>query len=322
MAKSYKIDLATVADRLAHLFPEIEKISLFGSRRHGTRSLRSDIDLLIETNAYLRASDVRDCILQRFPAVDAFLLNGNRAVSCLNDSFVEADTPLQVAERLQAVTFWTRHGGQLPGLPFPILQDVATNVVFEATSLPNLHVAEEARRTLFKTAAANGMPELPHIGTTALECAEFIVEVMRRLIIDPDTLSKRGQAATGWTTRLKSEYDFQDLLWIVVKPWLPGFAREEVTISYDGHDKKADFSYANNQLVIELKHITSTGTMASVLKTLKGLADFYTRHPNIRVAIFAILVEPSVQLDAARWESDYSQLSTAPQVRTVILMNR
>jgi hypothetical protein len=53
-------------------------------------------------------------------------------------------------------------------------------------------------------------------------------------------------------------------------------------------------------------------------KTLIGLRSFYEQHPNVRVILFAILVERDVDLDDAKWESDFTFTERAPQVWTRI----
>ena len=46
-----------------------------------------------------------------------------------------------------------------------------------------------------------------------------------------------------------------------------------------------------------------------------------THHPNVRVAIFAILVEIDVDLDDAKWEADFSFRENQPEVWTRIFRN-
>jgi hypothetical protein len=56
-------------------------------------------------------------------------------------------------------------------------------------------------------------------------------------------------------------------------------------------------------------------------KTLAGLQDFYANHANVHPLIFAILVEKGVELDALKWESDYSFTKRATQVWARIFRN-
>ena len=128
-----------------------------------------------------------------------------------------------------------------------------------------------------------------------------------------------GKRSKGITVELNDEYDLQSLFLISVKPWLPDLAREEVTVHYDGQDKSADFSLLDSQIVIEMKHVKDTKTKAAVAKTLSGLATFYKRNANVRELLFAVLVEPGLDLDDHKWEVDFSSLAQSVNIRTIIL---
>jgi len=67
-----------------------------------------------------------------------------------------------------------------------------------------------------------------------------------------------------------------------------------------------------------LKHVKDANTKALVIKTLAGLSNFYSSHPNIRVLILAILVEKDVDLDDSKWESDFTFRTNQPEVWTRI----
>ncbi len=77
----------------------------------------------------------------------------------------------------------------------------------------------------------------------------------------------------------------------------------------------------SNQLIWELKHVKDANTKGAVVKTLAGLGNFYKTHPNVRVAIFAILVEKDLDLDDAKWESDFSFRENQPEVWTRLFRN-
>jgi hypothetical protein len=146
-----------------------------------------------------------------------------------------------------------------------------------------------------------------------------ISDVARRMIFRSDQLGQRGFAKSGWTVNLSSEYDCQNLFFTVVKPWLSGLAREEVTVHFDDQAKQADFSLFEGHLVIEMKFIDSPGKKAEVVKTLDGLRRFYARNANVGCLLFIIFAKRGVTLDDARWEADYSFRATAPQVVTIIV---
>ena len=85
------IDLRELAGALAGEFPAIQALWLFGSRRHRTRSIRSDIDLLVCASDHIRPNDFRNAIRRHCPALDLFIVDGGKATSCMNESFVQAD---------------------------------------------------------------------------------------------------------------------------------------------------------------------------------------------------------------------------------------
>ena len=192
------------------------------------------------------------------------------------------------------------------------------------TSLPN-GTAEywevSALQKYFKAARQNGLTVKPYLGVSTEEASEFLISVIRSLTEVNKTVTNHGQAKTGWTKNLQSEYDFQNLFWITVKPWLPNLSREQTAIIYDGNKKQSDFSLFNDQLVLELKHIKDDGDKRETVKTLEGLKTFYTLHPNIRRLIFAILVDKTVDLDDKKWEADFSYPDERPSVVTVIIRN-
>jgi hypothetical protein len=139
------------------------------------------------------------------------------------------------------------------------------------------------------------------------------------MIFQPDQLGPRGAARSGWTVNLSSEYDCQNLFYTVVKPWLPGVGREEVTVRFDDHEKRADFSLFEGKLVVEMKFIDSNAKKSEVVKTLDGLARFYSRNANVGCLLFIIFVKENIVLDDRRWEYDYSFRTTSPQVITIVV---
>jgi hypothetical protein len=160
-----------------------------------------------------------------------------------------------------------------------------------------------------------GLPIQPYLGSTVHEVANFLVAKIRRALSAAVQLNPKGK---GLKVDLKPKYDFQNLFFLTVKPWLPGLAREELTIRYDGQDKVADFNLFSNQIVLELKHVRDLNTKAAVVKTLDGLRNFYVAHPNIRVLIMAVLVAKEIVFDDSKWESDFSFMQRDPQVWTRI----
>jgi len=319
---TYKIrDLATW---IGARFDQIEALYLFGSRRYRTGSSRSDIDVLVELepDSHIRPADLRAFSSEVCPALDLFLAEGGKAVSCENESSVRAPTFGELVRKLEAVRFWKRSGGVIESADIDWTVTVPMDVEFVPTAMltgtPIPGRWPRSFRSFARQIDSLGLPTQPYIGSAASDVAAFLVDEFRRAMEARLNLGPKGR---GLSIDLQNEYDFQNLFYLTVKPWLPGLGREDVTIRYDGQEKKADFNLFSNQLIWELKHVKDANTKGAVVKTLAGLSNFYTAHPNVRVAIFAILVNKDVELDNSKWEEDFSFREIQPQIWTRIFRN-
>jgi hypothetical protein len=275
--------------------PILEKISIFGSRAYGTGSTRSDCDLLIEFDQAqnLKTSDLRDFTLEKCPALDFFVAIGGRATSCSNDSYVYAGSVEELKTRLDAKLIWSRADG-FANSPFDAVSWVFETNQFSdyiPTSLPDAHISERSWQAIIKRAEQNNLPTLPYIGDSVDLASAILADVAKKMILNKADLCQRGKAVDGWTVALNSEYDCQNLFYTVIKPWIGSVGREEVTISYDGQDKKADFHLFGNRLIIEMKFIESNKKKQEVIKTLDGLSKFYKTNANIRILLMLIFVK-------------------------------
>jgi hypothetical protein len=319
---SYK--LKDLAIWLGRAFPEITALYLFGSRRYRTRSPRSDIDILVELDpgAHIRPAELRAFSSASCPALDLFTADGGKAVSCENESYVSAASFSELVKKLEAVCFWKRTEGVLDDADIDWIVRIPTDVTFIPTVLKSGSPVAGSWMRSFRSFAEEveslGLPTRPYLGFTPIEVGRFLLDVFRRAVQDRSRLNVKGK---GIELVIRDEYDFQNLFYLTVKPWLPGLGREEITIRYDGQNKIADFNLFSNQLIWELKHIKDASTMAAVAKSLSGLSNFYSNHPNVRLIIFVILVEKDVSLDDAKWEADFSFSEHQPEVWTRIFRN-
>lgn len=317
-------DLEAAIKVLCGEFQEIEAVYIFGSRRYQTQSTRSDIDILLECSGDIKKSRLRDFILKHRTALDLFVMDNGRAESVANESYIKESDNSSLISRLDAVELYRRGSGSSEFFPKYKQQSIDRRVAFKLTVLPgkSSEVYEvQALQKFFATANEHGLPSRPYIGISTSEACDFLVSVIKGIPSANRNVSNHGSASSGWTIKLASEYDFQNLFWITIKPWLPGLAREEVAISYDGKDKKADFNLFGSQLLIEFKHVKDAGDVRETTKTLAGLTDFYQRHPNVRVLVFAILVDQTVAMDDLKIESDYSFTTNSPKVVTIVVRN-
>lgn len=323
MRQTITHDLHELIERLAVEQPAISELYLFGSRAYGTLSPRSDCDIIVRTapDGRIKGSDLRDFASAHCPPLDLFLCTESRATSVANDSYVYAATFDALVSKLDALLLWTRYAG-FAEFAFKGSGDwtfeVSSQVDFVPSMLPDAAVGGATWQYKMQKVEALGLPSLPYIGDSLAKASTQIIEIARRMVIKPSDLGPRGNAKAGWTVNLASEYDCQNLFFTVVKPWLPGLGREEVTIYFDDQKKLSDFSLFEGKLVIEMKFIDGTGKKAEVVKTLDGLARFYARNANVGALLFIIYVKEGVELDHRRWEQDYSTAATSPTVTTVV----
>jgi len=316
-----KHNLKALLDALVTAQPKIASLYLFGSRAYETGSTRSDCDILVGVSSgnHVRSSELRDFAMKHCSALDFFIATGGHAISCLNDSFVYADSFDELTKRLDAVLMWDKASG-FQNVPFDWFFETSAFVDFAPTCLPNASVNELSWQTIIKRAEHSGLPSYPYIGDTIDKATAMITEVAKRMVLRSSDLGQRGNAKNGWTVNLASEYDCQNLFYSVMKPWIPSVGREEVTIRYDDQDKIADFNLFDSKLVIEMKFIDSDSKKREVVKTLDGLSRFYARNANIRVLLILVFVKASVDVDATRWVSDYTFFKNTPRVITHVII--
>jgi predicted nucleotidyltransferase len=317
-------DLEAAVKKLASTFDVIEAIYLFGSRRFGTGSTRSDVDIIIVPKEYIKPSLLRNYVLETNTALDIFVLMDGRAISVANESYISGVSNEDVLKILNAKLLYEPSTGSSEYLQKLQQLELDSRVQYELTSLPNSSTAGVQVQALIKmmnSCREKDLPTRPYLGQSTREASEFIIKIIRSLPGVGQSVTGYQHANGGWTTNLRNEYDFQNLFWIVCKPWLPELTREPITIQFDGNDKLADFSLFRNQLIIELKHVKDDNTKRSIVKTLVGLKDFYEQHPNVRVLIFGILVDDEVDLDGALWEASYTFTDNTPSVHTVVVRN-
>jgi len=131
-----KYDLGQLADAIGDAHPEIEALYLFGSRRYQTKSVRSDVDILVVTNGYVKPADLRDFSEQYCTALDLFIVRDGRATSCQNESFIEAGSTSELIRQLDAIRFWQRNVGRIQAkISWTI--ELRDDVTYMMTALPN-----------------------------------------------------------------------------------------------------------------------------------------------------------------------------------------
>ena len=130
----------------------------------------------------------------------------------------------------------------------------------------------------------------------------------------PTHYQRRARSFSFGSIKMENEYDFQNLIHFLMRPVFSDIISETFEIEIDGNSKYADFALMHSQIVVEAKWIDTTNKKAEVLKTLKGLADFYTQNPNVRSLIMVVLCKSNVELDTVLLEHQYSFEKSTPPI--------
>jgi predicted nucleotidyltransferase len=311
-------DLRDLIKEASAKFP-IKAIYLFGSRRFKTLSLRSDIDIFFISKAYIKHSDLRDFIDEICIALDIFILENGRAISVVNESYIQFADDAETLAATRAIALWSEKDGPADDAEFSWVQEYAEHVDFTKTVLPNLNLVVSMER-LKARLSMQGLPTDPIIGESEAEIANRLISTAR--VIAEFKISDfpgKGSARTSFVVSPQSEYDFQDLFWIAIKPWIGVAAREQIEVFYDGQRKRSDFSFMNSRFIVEMKFAKDEDDKREIVKTLKGLENFYRENANVHFILFIIYARKSAGIDRVSWESRYSTTSSEPHVILTVI---
>ena len=312
-------NLKDIARTLNSRIDTIEEIYLFGSRGFNTNSYRSDIDLLVYTKTPLKVAEISHWLYTELNPVDIFETNDKIiARSFLNGSSITADKH-DIVETLQAKLLWTKDKDFSTSFD-QWEQFTLKDAEFIPTMLPIPNDFSGIARKFTSILEENGYPTT-FLGTEWGEILESIHKIIQQSVSVPQFFNARAKFISKGNFKLDDEYDFQNLIHIVLKPWLPSTESENLVVRYNVQDKNADFSILKNSIVIEAKHIKTNNDRAGILKTLEGLKEFYKTNANVKGLLFLILVDKTVTLDDYKIEADFSYRSTSPVVLTRIIRN-
>lgn len=311
-------NLRDIIGDLVTKWPAIESIHLFGSRARRTGSYRSDIDFIVYSQTPLPAADVAPWLNEVYNPVDLFETNDLRlARSLINGSSIVATTGT-VIQKVDAVSLWTR--AESFSATFDQWQQFT---IIDATFIPTIFPISrdfaEVANSYHKKLHDLGLPDT-HLGFDWRDVGRSLAVIVQHAVNVPARLGKRAKNISVANLVFSDEYDFQNLIHLILRPWLPSLESEPFVIKYAGQEKNADFSILGNNLVIEAKVIRSATEQASVVKQLAGLADLYSTGPNIKCLLFLILVDVAVKLDCLKIEKDFSnELKSAPIILVKVI---
>jgi hypothetical protein len=111
--------------------------------------------------------------------------------------------------------------------------------------------------------------------TQISEVIEILVKKLPRAM-HPLTHRRKGAQPLSFST----EYDVQDLLHALLRPWVADIRPEEFTPSYAGSSTRMDFLLPKHRLVIELKFVRDGIHAKKIGEELIVDIDHYRRHPD------------------------------------------
>lgn len=124
-------------------------------------------------------------------------------------------------------------------------------------------------------------------------------------------LSNRRKGAT--TLAFRSEYDVQDLLHAMLRPWIADIRAEEYTPSYAGSSTRMDFLLPAHSLVIETKIVRDSAHARQIGKELTIDIAHYRAHPACDF-LWCIVYDPDKLIpNVAGLIDDLSGGVTSPQ---------
>ena len=107
------------------------------------------------------------------------------------------------------------------------------------------------------------------------ELLSVLVRGLRRAMY-PLTNRRKGSTQLSFS----SEYDVQDLLHAMLRPWIADIRPEEHTPSYAGSSTRMDFLLPAHRLVVEMKFVRDGSHARSIGNELIIDIEHYRRHPE------------------------------------------
>lgn len=148
--------------------------------------------------------------------------------------------------------------------------------------LPQGNTPEDRERPLRATTVAP-QPAKP---SNVEELLEVVVRGLRRAM-HPLTHRRKGSQPLYFG----SEYDVQDLLHALLRPWISDIRPEEFTPSYAGSSTRMDFLLPAHQLVIETKIVRDRAHAKRVGDELIIDIEHYRKHPECN-KLWCVVYDP------------------------------
>lgn len=128
---------------------------------------------------------------------------------------------------------------------------------------------------------------------------EILLKGLRRAM-HPLTHRRKGSQALSFST----EYDVQDLLHALLRPWVADIRPEEFTPSYAGSTTRMDILLPKYGIVIELKFVRDKNHAKKIGDELIIDISHYQRHPDCRYLWCVIFDQDHLLPNAAGLKND------------------
>jgi hypothetical protein len=94
------------------------------------------------------------------------------------------------------------------------------------------------------------------------------------------------------TLAFKSEYDVQDLLHVLLRPWVKDIRPEEYTPSYAGKSTRMDFLLPDHFTVVEMKFVRDAAHGRNIGQELQIDIGHYREHPKCQ-RLWCVVFDPN-----------------------------
>jgi hypothetical protein len=128
---------------------------------------------------------------------------------------------------------------------------------------------------------------------TIEELLEVVVKGLRRAM-HPLTHRRKGAQPLFFG----DEYDVQDLLHALLRPWIQDIRPEEFTPSYAGSSTRMDFLLPSHRIVLETKIVRSRAHAKKIGDELIIDIEHYRKHPDCK-SLWCVIYDPDHQITNA-----------------------
>ena len=314
-------DLHEIVSAITGHHPEIIKMYLFGSRAYKTNSFRSDIDILAITDSIpISDVEVNSWLHEEYPPVDLFCSYDSQvARSVINGSCIHYRKDndrgyCNLSDQLDARLLWDKRNGFSSDFS-DWIQQTLNGIDYKMSIIPSYPIPDFSKTVdeALQSLEASGIKTY-FAGSTRIEISESIIRLIEIGLKKPVKFQNKANKFSYDQLKIENEYDFQNFIQFILRPVFPDITPEPFMITIDGNKKYADFAVSSGRIVIEAKWLDTPNKKNSILKTIRGLSDFYTQNPNTTSLIFLVLYKKEVSLDKYALEQEFSFEKSTPPI--------